>query len=131
MEFLYQRTKTADLKRVAKERGGECLSKKYTGMYDKYEWKCKRGHTWTTNFYSIYTGSWCSQCFNIERVQKSVKKIVDFAKANGGKCLTPDIESDEKMVKLQCAKGHKWEIRPTLAAAKLWCPTCGKPSNLK
>ena|ERR1035437_10341072 len=126
MEFLYQKFKIADLKKAAKEKGGECLSSEYTGLYEKYDWKCKQGHTWSTNFYSIYTGSWCSICYNIARVKKSVKLVAEFAKRKGGKLLTPDVESDEVMLKLQCAKGHTWEIKPTLNAVKPWCPKCAK-----
>lgn len=126
MEFLYQKFKIADLKKIAKERGGECLSTEYTGLYSRYEWKCKRKHIWTNNFYSIYVGTWCNKCYTIERIKKSVAKIIEFAISKGGKCLTPKVESYDAMVKLKCSKGHVWEIKPYLRDAKLWCPICNK-----
>jgi len=129
MKLLKDRFNIADLKRIAKEKGGECLTSEYTGNYSSYEWACKEKHKWVSNFYNIYVGSWCRKCYDIERVKLTVGKIVIFAKLQGGKCLSPDVESEKQLLKLKCAKGHIWEIKPFVKDAKLWCPTCNKLST--
>ena len=127
MEFLYQKFKIADLKMIAKERGGKCLSPRFSGIYEMYDWKCNRKHVWSTNFYNVYLGRWCNKCYNIERVKKSLEKITEFAIHKGGKCLTSDADNDDSLVKLKCSKGHIWDIKPSLKEAKrTWCPECGK-----
>jgi hypothetical protein len=36
----------ADLVAVARERGGECLSREYLGVSASYRWRCAEGHEW-------------------------------------------------------------------------------------
>ena len=48
---------------IAKNRGGECLSKIYN--YDKnLQWKCAEGHTWPATAKSVRSGRWCKICQN-------------------------------------------------------------------
>jgi hypothetical protein len=52
-----------EAKSVAKMRGGECLSSKYTRTHDKMRWRCKRGHEWETRYsHVVLGGSWCPKC---------------------------------------------------------------------
>lgn len=51
-----------EIKKMAKDRGGECLAKDYNTIEDKVSWKCKYDHEWTTSIRSVRNGSWCIYC---------------------------------------------------------------------
>ena len=51
-----------DMQALAISRGGECLSKIYSGIHSKMRWKCFEGHEWKAIPSSIMGGSWCSVC---------------------------------------------------------------------
>src|SRR5581483_2488101 len=48
-----------DMKAKAKERGGKCLSTKYTNSQTKLLWQCVRGHKWEAKPNSVFIGRWC------------------------------------------------------------------------
>jgi len=50
------------MKDVAKERGGKCLSNKYINSTSKLKWQCSKGHIWKTAFTNIKSGRWCPIC---------------------------------------------------------------------
>ncbi|WP_185906615.1 hypothetical protein [Teredinibacter haidensis] len=47
---------------VAKERGGQCLSKVYENVNTKMRWRCQHGHEWDALPSSILQGAWCREC---------------------------------------------------------------------
>lgn len=51
-----------DAQRIAKERGGECLSTTWESSTVNLEWKCANNHTWTAAFHDIKKGTWCPTC---------------------------------------------------------------------
>ena len=52
-----------DFKSIARERGGDCLSKTYISSRKKLRFCCKENHTWETRADSIlYTNKWCPVC---------------------------------------------------------------------
>ncbi|MDE6442065.1 MAG: NAD-dependent epimerase/dehydratase family protein [Clostridia bacterium] len=53
-----------DLNGAALFRGGKCLADKYSGdPYEKLEWQCREGHTFTGSVYTILKGGyWCPHC---------------------------------------------------------------------
>jgi len=51
-----------DMQNLAKERGGECLSKKYLGLQKKLTWQCSDGHIWKATPGKIRFGRWCPEC---------------------------------------------------------------------
>ena len=51
------------MKEIAIERGGKCLSQKYINSKTKLKWECSEGHQWRATPDSIkYRGSWCPIC---------------------------------------------------------------------
>jgi hypothetical protein len=50
------------MKRIAQERGGECLSVKYVNNHSKLEWKCSVGHIWKSRPMDVIKGKWCPEC---------------------------------------------------------------------
>ena len=52
-----------DMRKVAKERGGYCLSTAYVNVDTKLQWECDRGHTWWSRPDNIIYGqTWCPEC---------------------------------------------------------------------
>lgn len=48
-----------DVKEMALERGGICLSKDYINANTKLKWRCNEGHIWRAAYHDIQQGSWC------------------------------------------------------------------------
>ena len=48
--------------KIAKDRGGKFLSKKFNTTRENYNWKCKFNHKWKASFTNIQRGSWCPKC---------------------------------------------------------------------
>lgn len=79
-----------DLQKLAKSKGGECLSKRYVNNHTKYKWKCNKGHVFERLLLSIKRGSWCPICNKYEgywlgkkRDKKTIKKMTGkFEKGN-------------------------------------------------
>ncbi len=57
-----QRLTIEEMKLIAKERGGECLSEDYLTARKKLKWRCAANHIWEAAPYSIKSGSWCKKC---------------------------------------------------------------------
>jgi len=80
-------------KKIAKERGGELLSKKYINAKTKLKWKCNIcGNIWWATPDNIKKGNWCPQCA-LERLKElrydiNDMKILAKEKLYGGKCLS-------------------------------------------
>ncbi len=49
------------MNRVAEEKGGKFLSKRYESSA-KMKWQCKYGHIWYTTSNKIRRGHWCQYC---------------------------------------------------------------------
>lgn len=67
-----------DLKKLAKERGGFCLSTTYEGAFVQLEWKCQKSHIWRAVPDSVLRGTWCPEC-NIHRGEKICRIFLEQA----------------------------------------------------
>jgi hypothetical protein len=53
----------ADLRTLARQRRGRCLSPRYLGSRSKHVWQCGEGHRWEMTFDQVKNGgSWCPLC---------------------------------------------------------------------
>jgi hypothetical protein len=52
----------ADIKALAAERGGACLSAEYVDSQTHLEWRCRDGHEWPAIPNAIRRGGWCPIC---------------------------------------------------------------------
>lgn len=62
-----QRHRLEDLQAEAARRGGCCLAKSYKNSATKVMWRCGRGHEWLATWGSVNSGSWCWQCYLLDR----------------------------------------------------------------
>jgi len=50
------------LKKLAAERGGECISTEYLRQSSPLQWRCGNGHEWLARSDQIIRGRWCPEC---------------------------------------------------------------------
>jgi hypothetical protein len=76
-----------DMRKIAAEKGGDCLSTTYTNDKTKLLWRCRYGHIWESSPNSVKKGRWCQQCKRSivhydspvkSPTQKSFLRISDF-----------------------------------------------------
>lgn len=117
-----------DMKNLAKERNGKCLSKKYIGAMKKLKWQCSEGHIWMASPASIKTGRWCNLCgykTSAKKLSLGILKMQEVAEKKGGKCLSKDYVNNKSKLKWECSKGHTWYTVPAnIMNKKSWCPIC-------
>lgn len=51
-----------DMRGLAAERGGHCLSAQYISADTHLRWRCARGHEWNASPGNVRAGTWCPEC---------------------------------------------------------------------
>jgi hypothetical protein len=65
-----------DMKKMAEQRGGECLSGLYINSQTKLKWKCANGHIWEAIPNNIRRGSWCPICSRLrKKINLSIRDL--------------------------------------------------------
>lgn len=70
-----------DLTIEAAKRGGKCLSVKYGGIDENYDWACKNGHNWSARAYHVLKGSWCPACAGVAKITLESMQNINVSKA--------------------------------------------------
>ncbi len=111
-----------DMKTLAIQRGGECLSKEYINNRTKLRWKCKEGHDWEAPVLHVKNGTWCPVCAG--NMPKSIGIFKKLARERNGECLSAKYVNMQTKLKWQCKKGHEWLATPNSVKRGSWCPYC-------
>jgi len=112
-----------DFHKIAKERGGKCLSTRYIGPKFKLKFKCNSGHVFDANPSSIKNrGSWCKVCTGLDK--GTIEDMVHLAKAKGGECLSNFYKNSITKLQWKCKDNHIWWANPGDVKFKSWCPYC-------
>ena len=61
-----------EMRKLAEERGGRCLSDIYVNNRTKLVWECSEGHTWKAVPNSVKCGNWCPKCAK-KRIAQALK----------------------------------------------------------
>jgi len=124
-----QRGNIDECKRIAKERGGQCLSTEYVNVMTKLKWQCDKGHVWKAVPNNIRNGQWCPIC-GIEKRAASQRGTIEemrlIAENRGGRCLSDKYINSTTTLNWQCSEGHTWEARPGNIKFGQWCPICAR-----
>jgi hypothetical protein len=118
-----------EMHKVAKERGGRCLSTKYINNDTNLEWACAEGHQWKATPGNIKAGKWCRVCsikIRGEKRRLTIEEMHEIAKARGGKCLSTKYVNSNTNLDWKCAEGHQWKATPSNIKAGKWCHICGR-----
>ena len=111
-----------EIQKIAKERGGKCLSNKYINSRTKYTWQCSKGHTWDATHNSIQQGAWCPICGGTKKL--TIEDIQKLAHSKGGKCLSNRYINSKTKYTWKCSKGHVWDAAHRSIRQGTWCPIC-------
>lgn len=106
---------------IAKERGGECLSKRYKDNRTPLSWRCSRDHTWKARLDQIRSaGAWCPECARqkLSRDRKglpppsrsnvTIADVQAFARRHAGRCLTDVYVNQRQVLDWECRRGHRF-----------------------
>jgi len=116
-----------DMRRLAEECGGKCLSDVYVNSASKLLWKCTEGHIWKAVPGSVKSGCWCPQCAKKKSAQAlrlNINTMQRLAERKGGKCLSSSYINAHTKLLWECAEGHQWESAPNYIQQGSWCPFC-------
>lgn len=111
-----------DMKRIAKEHDGLCLSNTYINQTTKLRNQCIKGHVFESTPAAILRGQWCPFCAG--KHLNSIEKMQDIAKDRGGKCISTTYKSVFTKLLWQCANGHQFYALPKHVMNDHWCPNC-------
>ena len=120
-----------DMKELARQREGKCLSALYVNAKIKLEWQCAQGHRFRALPNTVRRGSWCARCAGVAKF--TIADMQTLAEARGGRCLSPEYLGTHAKLHWQCAKGHTfWTPPQKVKSSKSFCPECraGKPWTL-
>jgi len=120
--------KIVELKRIAKERGGTCLSHYYINSKIKYLFKCSKGHTWMSLPNHIRNGSWCAKCARVKKL--TIEEMQKLAHSRGGKCLSDSYITGRMNLLWECSEAHTWEATPENVKRGTWCTKCSGREKL-
>lgn len=119
-----------EMKQIARNRNGKCLSGKYENAKTKLKWQCNEcGYLWQSQPHSIISGSWCPRCANQKRGDQyrfSLKEPQKAAKEKGGQCLSKKYINIKSPLKWKCSSGHIWSTPFSIIRRGHWCPRCTK-----
>jgi hypothetical protein len=112
----------AVMQQIARERGGECLSEDYYGIYDRLRWRCARGHEWVTRANNVRRGGWCPQCSH--GTPGTLERMRLLARQHGGRLVTRVWNDKKQPLLFECASGHRFKSRAAPIKTGVWCPLC-------
>jgi hypothetical protein len=111
------------MRRVAREREGQCLSRTYTRNSEKLRWRCKEGHEWEATPRDVmHSKSWCPTCGG--SLLLSIEAMRDIAEQQRGECLSAKYRNSHTPLLWRCEFGHVWRAKPYFIKQGGWCPTC-------
>jgi hypothetical protein len=121
-----QKNTLDEMRILANQFGGECLSQVYENSHTKLQWKCKNGHVFETTPSHVKGGRWCKICGNqttsVDR-RISMQEIREIATSRNGNCLSESYEPKIKLI-WQCQMGHIWRADLHNVKSGSWCPVC-------
>lgn len=119
-----------DMHKLAKTRGGECLSIEYRNLNGKLSWRCAEGHEWKATGNDVKnSSSWCPVCAGVKK--PDLEAMHEIARNHGGECLSHEYINNKTNLRWRCAKGHEWAAAlGTIRNNGTWCPYCAGKAKL-
>ena len=112
-----------EIKKIAKQKGGACLSNTYKNLDTKVAMVCKEGHKWSpTPLDIIYSNSWCPHCYG--KIRFTIGYMQKLAGKRGGTCLSKTYVDSKTKLTWKCEKGHVWRTPAGNIIDGTWCPKC-------
>lgn len=112
------------MQKIAKTKGGRCLSEIYQHSKIPLKWECNKGHTWLARYTNIERGSWCPKCCNKNKPKFEINDVQEFASRKNGLCLSLEYKTTIDNLIWECSYGHRWESCFHEIKRGSWCPVC-------
>nr|CAG8624381.1 10562_t:CDS:2 [Entrophospora candida] len=77
-----------EAKQITYSKNGNCLSEKYVNFQVPLQWRCAKGHEWSTNLNHIKHNRWCPFCRN--KYEDLCRKIITEYLRPPSKIQKPD-----------------------------------------
>ena len=130
-----------ELRQIAAQHGGRCLSEVYVNRQGVILWECGCGHQWNARASSIVNnGAWCPKCMRVRRSQiakerntqrLSIEDMRRTAAEHHGECLSEEYVNAHTKLRWKCEKGHEWAAVANSIRSGTWCPHCaGKRGSI-
>ncbi len=116
---------TENMHDLAKSRGFVFLSEGYTGILQKHEWMCSKGHKWRATPNGIKTGNGCKRCAAAQ-LRTTIEDARIIAKKCGFELMSKEHKGMKKKHQWQCKEGHIWEATIQNIRRGNKCPTCSR-----
>lgn len=115
-------TTIEDLRRLAAEHGGRCVSRQYRHSRQPLTWECAKGHRFSLLLLSVEKGGWCPTC---RGEAGSLGKALKIAAEKGGMLVSTRGLRATARLRWRCAKGHEWMSSAAwIATGRRWCQEC-------
>lgn len=114
-----------EIKKIATDRGGECLSSCYVNANYPMKFRCKCGYVWEAPSDRVKRGSWCRACSG--RMKLDIDKIKHSIESYNIKCLSTIYINSKTKMKWKCLICNNIWMSPydEIRSNKM-CPECGK-----
>jgi hypothetical protein len=114
-----------DMRVLAKERDGQCLSTEYTNSHTCLQWQCATGHQWWATPTNIGKGNWCPACRGRMPAEEHLALLARLAQERGGRLLSTVYHNSHEPLEWQCADGHIWMASSaSVKNQNSWCRKC-------
>ena len=124
-----------NMKKLAKERGGKCVSTEYTNAQTPLSWECKEGHTWKATPSMVKgsknkPGTWCKICGLRMAAQKrmhTIETMQKLAEKKGGIFASPEYLGSQEKHTWKCDQypvHPEFQMIPNSVQQGQWCPKC-------
>jgi hypothetical protein len=117
-----RRTKPAEYRALAKERGFRWLGPEVPSIRMRTTWECLEGHRWEARYHDIQRGSGCPACYG--NVAKAPVDYHALAEERGFRWLGPEVANIKDKTAWRCEEGHVWEARYNDIQQGSGCPDC-------
>ncbi len=115
-----------ELKQIAKDKGGECLTKEFPKDSRNVACICKNGHIWVIKAETLKEGGWCRTCITDDISKQQLEELNEIAAKKGGKCLAEKYINNSTRLNFSCENDHVWETNAAIIKRGGWCPECAQ-----
>jgi len=114
--------KIKEMQKIARRKGGKCISQIYLNNKTNLQWECAQGHRWEATPNSVKRGTWCGKCAG--KTKLNIQEMQKLATEHGGNCLSNTYVNKDSKLLWECAEGHKWKATPGSVKRGSWCRRC-------
>jgi len=126
---MSKKLKYEDVKNYIESFGYRLLSEEYKNNKTKLKIKCGQGHYFEMKFNDFKSGHRCPVCYGNKKL--SYDEIKSYIESFGYQLLSKKYKNNLDNLKVQCPKGHIYEVNYNNFKSGYRCPYCAKNAKPK